>query len=176
MTNQQNSSGVQAARVYLRVSTDEQDLVRQESIVAGARAAGFYVAAVYREKASGARPDRPELLRMVADLQPGEVVIGEKIDRISRCGSPCRPHATMSARRVARSRHSRSTSVDAFALLTLTCKTSVSARRIASWMTSIWPVSAVRVAACAPCGRWLQPTGWGICERGSIAPRVAGRA
>jgi hypothetical protein len=60
MTNQENSSGVQAARVYLRVSTDEQDLVRQESIVAGARAAGFYVAAVYREKASGgsARPAR----------------------------------------------------------------------------------------------------------------------
>lgn len=66
---------IQAARVYLRVSTEEQDLARQEAIVAGARAAGFYVAAVYREKASGARPDRPELLRMVADLQPGEVVV-----------------------------------------------------------------------------------------------------
>ena len=75
---------VKAARVYLRVSTDEQDLTRQESIVAGARAAGFCFAAVYREKASGARPDRPELLRMVADLQPGGVVVAEKIDRISR--------------------------------------------------------------------------------------------
>jgi predicted site-specific integrase-resolvase len=81
-------SEVKAARVYLRVSTDEQDLTRQESIVAGARAAGFYVAAVYREKASGARPDRPELLRMVADLQPGEVVVAEKIDRISRLPLP----------------------------------------------------------------------------------------
>jgi DNA invertase Pin-like site-specific DNA recombinase len=59
---------IRAARVYLRVSTDEQDLTRQEAIVTGARAAGYYVAAVYREKASGARPDRPELLRMVADL------------------------------------------------------------------------------------------------------------
>jgi DNA invertase Pin-like site-specific DNA recombinase len=39
---------------------------------------------VYREKASGARVDRPELLRMIADLQPGEVVVAEKIDRISR--------------------------------------------------------------------------------------------
>jgi DNA invertase Pin-like site-specific DNA recombinase len=39
---------------------------------------------VYREKASGARADRPELLRMIGDLQPGEVVIAEKIDRISR--------------------------------------------------------------------------------------------
>lgn len=75
---------LKVARVYLRVSTDAQDLERQESIIDGARAAGYYVAGVYREKASGARPDRPELLRMVADLQPGEVVIAEKIDRISR--------------------------------------------------------------------------------------------
>nr|WP_255416552.1 hypothetical protein [Erwinia sp. 198] len=29
---------------------------------------------MYREKASGARDDRPELLRMIADLQPGDVV------------------------------------------------------------------------------------------------------
>ncbi|WP_375429406.1 recombinase family protein [uncultured Sphingomonas sp.] len=75
---------VRGARVYLRVSTDEQDLERQERIVADARAAGYYVAAVYREKASGARADRPELIRMVYDLQPGEVVVAEKIDRISR--------------------------------------------------------------------------------------------
>ncbi|WP_425336088.1 recombinase family protein [Sinorhizobium numidicum] len=40
--------------------------------------------AFYREKASGARADRPKLLRLIADLQPGEVVIGAKIDRISR--------------------------------------------------------------------------------------------
>ncbi|XDJ36629.1 MAG: recombinase family protein (plasmid) [Burkholderia sp.] len=57
---------------------------RQEQIVADARAAGYHIAGVYREKASGARPDRPELLRMVEDLQPGEVIIAEKIDRISR--------------------------------------------------------------------------------------------
>lgn len=79
---------VRGARVYLRVSTDDQDLARQETIVASARDAGFYVAAVYREKASGARPDRPELLRLVDDLQPGEVVIAEKIDRISRLPLP----------------------------------------------------------------------------------------
>lgn len=75
---------VRGARVYLRVSTDEQDLARQGAIADGARDAGYYVAAVYREKASGARPDRPKLLRMIADLQPGEVVIAEEIDRVSR--------------------------------------------------------------------------------------------
>ncbi|WP_116831269.1 recombinase family protein, partial [Pseudomonas savastanoi] len=72
------------ARVYLRVSSEDQDLQRQEAIIGNARESGYYVAAVYREKASGARFDRPELLRMIEDLQPGEVVIAEKIDRISR--------------------------------------------------------------------------------------------
>ncbi|MGS1118398.1 recombinase family protein [Castellaniella sp. UC4442_H9] len=72
------------ARVYLRVSTDQQDLLRQEAIVDQTKAAGYYVAGVYREKASGARADRPELLRLITDLQPGEVVVAEKIDRLSR--------------------------------------------------------------------------------------------
>lgn len=72
------------ARIYLRVSTDEQDLTRQATIEQSTRTAGYYVAGVYREKASGARADRPELLRMIHDLQPGEVVVAEKIDRISR--------------------------------------------------------------------------------------------
>ncbi|MFN3710600.1 MAG: recombinase family protein [Alishewanella aestuarii] len=75
---------MKVARVYQRVSTKEQDLTRQSSIVEEAKLAGFYVAGVYREKASGAKADRPELLRMIDDLQPGEVVISEKMDRISR--------------------------------------------------------------------------------------------
>ena len=79
---------MKVARVYLRVSTDAQDLKRQEEIITTAKEAGYYVAGVYREKASGARADRPELLRMIADLQPGEVVIAERIDRISRLPLP----------------------------------------------------------------------------------------
>jgi DNA invertase Pin-like site-specific DNA recombinase len=75
---------MKVARIYLRVSTAEQDLTRQASIEADTRAAGFYIAGVYREKASGARADRPELLRMIADLQPGDVVVAERIDRLSR--------------------------------------------------------------------------------------------
>lgn len=75
---------MKVARIYLRVSTEEQDLTRQNDIAHSARAEGYYIAGIYREKASGARADRPELLRMIADLQPGEVVVAEKIDRISR--------------------------------------------------------------------------------------------
>jgi DNA invertase Pin-like site-specific DNA recombinase len=72
------------ARIYFRVSTDAQDLTRQEHIERSAKDAGYYIAGVYREKASGARCDRPELHRMIHDLQAGDVVIAEHIDRISR--------------------------------------------------------------------------------------------
>ena len=77
-------TSITVARIYIRVSTDDQDLTRQAAIVESTRVAGCYVAGVYREKASGARADRPELLRMIDDLQPGEIVVAEKIDRISR--------------------------------------------------------------------------------------------
>lgn len=75
---------MKVARIYMRVSTEQQDLTRQSAIVDSTRASGCYVAGIYREKASGARADRPELLRMIADLQPDEIVVAEKIDRISR--------------------------------------------------------------------------------------------
>ncbi len=72
------------ARVYLRVSSEDQDIERQKRVVEEAKKAGYYIAAVYTEKASGARPDRPELTRMISDIQPGDVIIAEKMDRISR--------------------------------------------------------------------------------------------
>ena len=72
------------ARVYLRVSSEEQDLARQERLIDEARS----IAGIYKEKASGACPDRPELLRMIADLQQGDVVIAEKIDRLTRLPLP----------------------------------------------------------------------------------------
>ena len=75
---------MKVARIYLRVSADDQDLTRQAAITEAARSAGYYIAGTYEEKASGARADRPELLRLIADLQPGDAVVAERIDRISR--------------------------------------------------------------------------------------------
>lgn len=72
------------ARIYLRVSTDGQDLLRQEQLVDDAKAQGYYVANVYRDKDSGTKMDRPDLVRLIADLQPGEVLIAEDLDRITR--------------------------------------------------------------------------------------------
>lgn len=74
------------ARIYMRVSTEEQDLERQEKLIEDTKNKGFYVAAVYREKISGTTEweKRPELSRLIYDLQKNDVVIAESIDRLTR--------------------------------------------------------------------------------------------
>jgi DNA invertase Pin-like site-specific DNA recombinase len=79
-----NAPQHKACRIYQRVSTSGQDLTRQQQLVTDAVSAGFYVAGVYSEKISGTLASRPELNRMISDLQPGDVVIAESLDRISR--------------------------------------------------------------------------------------------
>jgi DNA invertase Pin-like site-specific DNA recombinase len=64
---------------YARVSTREQDLSGQ---VAELTAAGC--AKVFKEKASGARGDRAELQKVVGRLQPGDVLIVTRVDRLAR--------------------------------------------------------------------------------------------
>lgn len=75
---------MKSARVYLRVSTDDQDLERQRELVKRAKEEGYYIAGIYEDVMSGTVADRPALKRMIADLQSGDVVIAEKMDRISR--------------------------------------------------------------------------------------------
>jgi DNA invertase Pin-like site-specific DNA recombinase len=72
------------ARIYQRVSTEGQDLTRQESLRADAEAKGYMVVATYSEKASGTSEDRPELQRMLKDLNNGDTIIAEHLDRITR--------------------------------------------------------------------------------------------
>lgn len=74
------------ARIYMRVSTEEQDLQRQDKLIEDAKQKGFYVVAVYREKISGTTEweKRPELSRLISDLQQNDVVIAESIDRLTR--------------------------------------------------------------------------------------------
>ncbi|RMV77642.1 hypothetical protein ALP05_200162 [Pseudomonas caricapapayae] len=59
---------INVARVYLRVSTEDQDLQRQEAIIGNARTSGYYVATVYREKGGGT----PESQKI-----PSEKVVSE---------------------------------------------------------------------------------------------------
>ena len=64
---------------YAGVSTDGQTVAAQ---VAQLRAAG--AAKVYSETASGAASNRPELRKVLRVLQPGDVLIVTRLDRLAR--------------------------------------------------------------------------------------------
>ena len=72
-------------RAYLRASTDEQDATRaREQLQGFARERGLRVAGWYVEAVSGASLARPELFRLLKDSEPGDVLLLEQVDRLSR--------------------------------------------------------------------------------------------
>jgi DNA invertase Pin-like site-specific DNA recombinase len=64
---------------YARVSTRDQNLVAQDAEL---RAAGC--AKVFKEKVSGAKTDRPELVKAIGRLEPGDVLVVTRLDRLAR--------------------------------------------------------------------------------------------
>jgi DNA invertase Pin-like site-specific DNA recombinase len=72
-------------RAYLRASTSEQDASRaREQVETFAADRGLEVAAWYLENESGAKLDRPELFRLLADARRGDILLVEQVDRLSR--------------------------------------------------------------------------------------------
>lgn len=64
---------------YARVSTDGQTL---EAQLAQLEAAG--AGKVFREKVSGAKRERAQLVRLLTSLSPGDVVLVTRLDRLAR--------------------------------------------------------------------------------------------
>lgn len=64
---------------YCRISTEEQDLDRQLYALGEAGCEK-----IYRDVMSGAKSSRPELDKMMAELQAGDVVVIQKLDRLGR--------------------------------------------------------------------------------------------
>lgn len=72
-------------RAYLRASTKEQDATRAKAdLQRFVDERGLRIAASYVENESGASLQRPELFRLLSDCQPGDVLLVEQVDRLSR--------------------------------------------------------------------------------------------
>ena len=72
-------------RAYLRASTEDQDALRaKEALERFCEERGFQIAAYYPENESGTKLDRPELFRLLADSQRGDILLTEQVDRLSR--------------------------------------------------------------------------------------------
>ena len=64
---------------YARVSTDAQETHLQMDALNRVKCSR-----IYQEKASGAKADRPELMRLLDNARKGDVVIVWKLDRLAR--------------------------------------------------------------------------------------------
>src|SRR6478672_10620124 len=64
---------------YARVSTNGQTLAAQD-----AQLMAVGCAKVYAEQVSGAVTDRPELAKLIKRLEPGDVLMVTRLDRLAR--------------------------------------------------------------------------------------------
>ena len=73
------------SRAYLRASSSDQDPERARGdLQQFAVDRGLTIAAWYVENESGAKLERPELFRLIADASPGDTLLIEQVDRLSR--------------------------------------------------------------------------------------------
>ena len=72
-------------RAYLRASTKEQDAERAKKTLEDfAQSKNLDICNFYIENESGAKLQRPELFRLLGDCKPGDILLIEDIDRLSR--------------------------------------------------------------------------------------------
>ena len=72
-------------RVYLRASTTEQDAQRaKEELKAFGMNFDHRITSYYIENQSGTKLERPELNKLIEDSEAGDVLLIEKIDRLTR--------------------------------------------------------------------------------------------
>ncbi|MEZ8383481.1 MULTISPECIES: recombinase family protein [Vibrio] len=72
-------------RAYLRASTDSQDAERsKQDLINFTESHSQRIASFYTENISGTKLERPELDKLISDSQQGDILLIEKMDRLTR--------------------------------------------------------------------------------------------
>lgn len=72
-------------RIYLRASTKDQDASRARVVLEEfAAKMGYNVVRIVEENESGRKIERPKLHSIIEDSKPGDIILIEQIDRLSR--------------------------------------------------------------------------------------------
>src|SRR6516225_5651376 len=79
ISHAQKRTAKMAVYGYARVSTTGQTLAAQDAELTKAGAGK-----VYRETASGAKTDRPQLAKLLKRLEPGDTLLVTRLDRLAR--------------------------------------------------------------------------------------------
>ncbi|EQB1525436.1 recombinase family protein [Enterobacter hormaechei] len=78
-------SSIVNTRIYLRASTKDQDASRARPVLeAFAAERGYNVVRIVEENESGRKMERPLLMSLIEDSKPGDIILIEQIDRLSR--------------------------------------------------------------------------------------------
>lgn len=73
------------AHIYLRASKKDQDAERAKgTLLEFAKHRGLSVAEVYTENHTGTKLYRPVLMRLLNQATPGDILLVESVDRLSR--------------------------------------------------------------------------------------------
>lgn len=71
-------------RIYQWAPIDAIALARQEALRAETLAMGYIVAATYADRGPATWDERPQFQQLLADLNAGDTIVAEHLDRITR--------------------------------------------------------------------------------------------
>ena len=74
---------MKTVRIYIKAAKDQADIAQQEGLIMMVNAQGYDVSDIYLEQVKDGA-NRPALDKLLRELEPGEIVVFENLEHISR--------------------------------------------------------------------------------------------
>lgn len=74
---------MKTVRIYIKTAKNQEDIAQQEGLVMMVNAQGYAVSDIYLEQVKDGT-NRPALDKLLRELEPGEIVVFENLEHISR--------------------------------------------------------------------------------------------